>query len=81
MALKITKQQRDELKASHGQPVPVEDEEGRKLYYLVDADYLHASHAQLKGLIEDAINSRHIPAADAERELRRYADHVAGKQE
>jgi hypothetical protein len=81
MAVKITKQQLDELIASHGQPVPVEDEEGRKRYYLVDADFFHMSHAQLKDLIEDAINSRHIPAADAERELRRYADQLAGQQE
>jgi hypothetical protein len=79
MASKITKQQRDDLHASHGQPVPVEDEEGHKLYYLVEADYLHTNHEQLQALIQEGINARHIPADEAESELRRYADRLASK--
>lgn len=80
MAAKITTQQREELRASNGQPVPVEDDEGRKVYYLVDADYLHASHEQLQGLILDGVNSRHIPAAEAEAVLRAHADRLTRKQ-
>jgi hypothetical protein len=79
MASKITKQQRDDLTASHGQPVPVEDDEGHKVYYLVEADYLHASREQLKALIQEGINALHVPADEAEGELRRYADRLAGK--
>ncbi len=79
MASKITKQQRDDLNASHGQPVPVEDEEGHKVYYLVGADYLHTSHEQLKALIQEGINSNHVSADEAEDELRRYADRLASK--
>jgi hypothetical protein len=79
MASKITQQQRDDLTASHGQPVPVEDDEGRKVYFLVDADYLHTSHERLKTLIQEGINSNHTPADEAEGELRRYADRLAGK--
>jgi hypothetical protein len=79
MASKITKQQRDDLNASHGQPVPVEDEEGQKVYVLVDANYLHTSHEQLKALIYDGINANHVPADVAEAELRRYADGLASK--
>jgi hypothetical protein len=79
MASKITPQQRDELNASHGQPVPVEDEEGHKLYYLVEADYLHTSHEQLKALIQEGINAIHLPAEEAEGELRRYADRLVNK--
>ena len=79
MASKITNQQRDALNASHGQPVPVEDDEGRKVYFLVAADYLHTSHEQLKGLIQGGINSNHIPAKIAEDELRRYADQLDNK--
>ena len=79
MASKITKQQRDDLNASHGQPVPVEDEEGHKVYYFVEADYLHTSHEQLKALIQEGINANHVPAEEAESELRRYADRLANK--
>ncbi len=79
MASKLTKQQRDDLNASHGQPVPVEDEDGHKVYYLVDADYLHTSHEQLQALIQDGVNARHRPAEEAELELRSYADRLAHK--
>lgn len=79
MASKITKQQRDDLNASHGQPVPVEDDEGHKVYYLVEADYLHTSREQLKTLIQEGINANHVPANDAEAELRYYADRPAPK--
>jgi len=79
MASKITKQQRDDLNASHGQPVPVEDEEGHKVYYLVDADFLHTSHEQLKALIQGGINAPHVSAEEAEGDLRRYADRLASK--
>lgn len=79
MASKITKQQRDDLQASHGQPVPVEDDEGHKVYYLVEADYLHTSHEQLKALIHEGINANHVPAEEAERDLRSYADRLASK--
>lgn len=77
MASKITKQQRDDLHASHGQPVPVEDDEGHKVYYLVAADYLHTSREQLQTLIQEGINSNHIPVDQAEAELQRYADRLA----
>jgi hypothetical protein len=80
VASKITQQQRDDLHASHGQPVPVEDEVGHKVYYLVEADYLHTSREQLKALILEGINSKHIPAEEAEAELRSYADQLARKQ-
>jgi len=73
MGSKITPQQREDLNASHGQPVPVEDDEARKVYYLVEADYLHTSHEHLQALIQQGINARHIPADQAEAELRRYA--------
>ena len=79
MASKITKQQRDDLHASHGQPVPVEDEEGCKVYYLVEADYLHTSSEQLKALIQEGVDANHVPADEAEDELRRYADRLAMK--
>jgi hypothetical protein len=79
MASKITPQQRDELNASQGQPVPVEDEEGHKVYYLVEADYLHTSHEQLKALIQEGINGKHLPAEQAEGELRCYAEQLANK--
>jgi hypothetical protein len=79
MASKITPQQRDELLASQGQPVPVEDEEGHKVYYLVEADYLHTSHEQLKALIQEGIDANHLPTEETEGELRRYADQLANK--
>jgi hypothetical protein len=73
MASKIIQQQRDDLNASHGQPAPVEDDEGHKVYYLVEADYLHTSHEQLKALIQEGINANHVPAENAEGDLRRHA--------
>ena len=79
MASKITEQQREDLKASHGQPVPVEDDEAHKIYYLVEADYLHSSHEQLKALIQEGMEANHIPAEKAEAQLRRYADQLARK--
>jgi hypothetical protein len=80
MATKITKQQRDELLASHGQPIPVEDEEAQKVYYLVDGDYLHTSREHLKALIQEGIDSNHRLADDVEEELRQYADRLDGKR-
>jgi hypothetical protein len=79
MASKITKQQRDDLSASHGQPVPVEDDEGHKVYYLVEADYLLTNGEQLKSLIQEGINANHVSADEAEAELQRYADRLAPK--
>ena len=79
MASKITEQQRDEIRASNGQPVAVEDDEAKKVYYLVEADYLHMSHEQLKVLIQAGIDANHIPAEEAEAELRRYADQFPSK--
>lgn len=80
MASKLTQQQREDLHASHGQPVPVEDEEARKVYYLVEADYLHTSHEHLQALIQQGISAQRIPAEQAEAELRSYADSLAAKQ-
>jgi hypothetical protein len=80
MATKITQQQRDDIAASNGQPVPVEDDEGRTVGYLVAADYLHLSHEQFKSLIQEGINSPRVPAAEAEADLRRYADQLAAKR-
>ena len=76
MASKITNEQREDLNASHGRPVPVEDDERKRVYYLVDADYLHTSHEHLRTLIQEGIDARHIPADDAEAELRRYAERL-----
>jgi hypothetical protein len=80
MATKITKQQRDELIASHGQPVPVEDDEGRRTYYLVDADYLHTNREHLKALIQEGIDSNHRSAEEVEGELRQYANRLDSKR-
>jgi DNA-binding LacI/PurR family transcriptional regulator len=80
MALKMTSEQRDELIASHGQPVPVVDEQDQQIYYLVAADYLHASQEQLRALIEEGIASRRIPADEAEDHLRRYAEQLAARR-
>jgi hypothetical protein len=79
MASKITKQQRDDLNASRGQPVPVEDDEGHKVYYLVEADYVLTSPEHLKTLIQEGIDANHLPADEAEPELQRYADRLAPK--
>jgi hypothetical protein len=79
MASKITQQQRDDLAVSQGQPVPVEDDEGQRVYYLVAADYLHTSREQLKALIQAGIDAPHVPADQAEGELRRYADQLVSK--
>jgi hypothetical protein len=80
MASKITKQQREDLHASNGRPVPVEDDEGHKVYYLVEADYLHAGREQLQTLIHEGINAPHLRAEQAEAALRSYADRLARKK-
>jgi Mg2+ and Co2+ transporter CorA len=77
---KITKQQRDELLASHGQPIPVEDEVAHKVYYLVDADYLHTSREHLKALIQEGVDASQRPAEEVEEELRQYADQIDSKR-
>lgn len=74
--VKLTDQQREQLKASHGQPVMVEDDEAHKVYFLVDADYLHTNHQRLKTLIAEGINSKHVAAEIAEVELQSYADQL-----
>jgi hypothetical protein len=80
MASKITQQQREDIAASNGRPVPIVDDDGHTVCYLVAADYLHISHEQLKALIDDGINAPHVPAEKAEGELRRYADQLAAKR-
>ncbi len=42
-------------------------------------DALRAGHEQFKTLIQAGINARHVPADEAEGELRRYADRLARK--
>jgi hypothetical protein len=79
VASKITRQQREDLHASHGQPVPVEDDEGHKVYYLVEADYLHTSREQLQAQIQEGIDAPHVPAEEAEDGLRRYAARLVRK--
>ncbi len=79
MASKITHQQREHIYAGHGQPVPIEDEEGHRVYFLLGADYLHTSREQLKALVQEGINGRPIPATEAELELRSYADQLDRK--
>ena len=76
MASKLTSQQREDLRASHGLPVVVEDDEAQKVYYLVDADYLHSNPEHLKNLILEGINSNHVDADIVEKRLRHFADNL-----
>lgn len=59
--------------------MPVKDDEGHKVYYLVEADDVLTSLEHLKFLIQDGIDADHRPADESEPELQRYADRLAPK--
>ncbi len=88
MSVKLSDEQRQALEQAPQQAVLVEDQQNRKLYYLLDAQaYLHLEglrsdqeqrcHEQLRQLIDEGIQSPGVPADEAFVRLRSFADQLS----
>lgn len=75
MAARITDEMRNEIAARPGEPVTVIDEQGKKVYYLVEENT-----PLLRALIQEGIDSPEIPAEEAFSELRNRAVEISQKQ-
>lgn len=75
MAAKITDEMRSEIAAHPGEPVTVIDEQGKKVYYLVDENT-----PLLRALIHEGIDSPEIPAEEAFTQLRQRAAGISKNQ-
>ena len=72
MAAKLTDEMRNEIAAYPGQPVTVIDEQGQKVYYLVEENA-----PLLRALIQEGIDSPKVPAEDAHARLRQRASELS----
>ena len=88
MNVKLSEEQRHALAASSDQPLPIEDEQSRRVYYLVNEEaFLHLRGLQseherecddrLRQLIDDGIRSPAVPADEAFARLRTIADELS----
>ncbi len=68
MAAKITDEMRNEIAAHPGEPVTVLDDQGHKVYYLVEENT-----PLLRALIQEGIDSPKVPAEQAHARLRKKA--------
>jgi hypothetical protein len=84
MGVKLSDEQRQALQQAAPSALPVEDDQSRKVYYLIDEQsYLHLEglqsqheqqcHEQLRGLIAEGIQSPEVPAQEAFARLRAAA--------
>lgn len=84
MSIKLSDEQRQALQQAASAALPVEDDQSRKRYYLVEEQsYLHLDglrsqheqqcHEQLRGLIAEGIQSPEVPAHEAFARLRAVA--------
>jgi hypothetical protein len=85
MNVKLSDEQRDALAAGSEHPLTVEDEQSRKVYYLLNEEsFLHLQGLQteherecqerLRQLIDEGIQSAGVPADAAFARLREQAD-------
>jgi len=87
MNIRLSEEQRHALQASADQPLPVEDEQSRKVYYLLNeeaflhlqglqSEHEHECQERLRGLIDEGIRSPGVPADEAFARLRAVADEL-----
>jgi len=81
MATKITPEQKADLQAHRGEAVPVQDDTGNIICYMVDVQaYQHLQeHQRLQVLLKEGDNSPDVPAEEAHRRIRRRAQELSGK--
>lgn len=88
MNVKLSDEQRHALDVVADHPLPVEDEQNRKMYYLVNeesflhlqglqTEHEHRCHEQLRQLIDDGIRSPGVPAHEAFARLRAVAEELS----
>ncbi len=88
MNIKLSDEQRHALEASADQPLPIEDEQSRQLYYLLkeeaflhlqglQAEHEHECQERLRGLIDEGIRSPGLSADEAFARLRAVADDLS----
>ena len=88
MVAKLTDEQRHALAARSDRVLPIEDEQSRRVYYLLNeetflhlqglqAQQEHECHEQLRRLINEGIRSPGVPAEEAFARLRTVADELS----
>ena len=90
MPLKLTPEQQADLSAHAGQAVPIQDDQGNIVCYLVDvSSFLHLqslsqtqdeqSRQKLQSLIQEGMDSPDVPAAEAHQRIRQMAKEASEK--
>ena len=88
MNVKLSDEQRHALESIADQPLPIRDEQSRRVYYLLNeeaflhlqglkADHEHRYHEQLRQLIDEGIQSPGVPAHEAFARLRAMAEELS----
>ena len=88
MVVKLTDEQRHALEANAAPIVPIEDEQNRKIYYLLSEEtFLHLQglqtqheqrcQEQLRRLIDEGVRSPGVPADEAFARLQALADELS----
>ncbi|NOY29601.1 MAG: hypothetical protein GXP28_05320 [Planctomycetes bacterium] len=81
MATKITPEQQADLQASRGEALPVQDDSGNVICYMVDVQaYQHLqNHQRLQALLIEGDNSPDVPAEEANRRIRQRTQELSDK--
>ena len=78
MAAKLTDEQRSEIAAHPGEPIPLQDGNGHIVCYLVTTIALD-NLQELRRLIQEADDSSDVPADEAHARIRQTAVEVSEK--
>ena len=83
MASKITPEQQADLQAHVGHPVPVQDESGNVVCYMIEApvfdDENSAYNQRLQALLKEADDSPEVPAEEAHKRMRQHMQKITDK--
>ena len=83
MASKITPEQQADLQAHIGHPVPVQDDSGKVVCYMIEApvfdDENSAYNQRLQALLKEADDSADVSAEEAYERIRRHTEELTEK--
>ena len=81
MASKITPELQADLQAHVGQPLPLQDDDGNVVYYVIDAETFKSFEYEqrLQVLLEEGDNSPDVPADEAHSRMRQSMQDITDK--
>jgi hypothetical protein len=81
MASKITPEQQADLQAHQGEAVPVQDDSGNVVCYMIDAQAFQGLNYEqrLQELLEEGDSSPDVSAEEAARQVRQHTQELADK--